>query len=183
LSTVPGIDTISAQAINGGIGNRHNTISVAASWAGLCPGNAESAGKRFSGRTFKGERYLRRILVQCAWAASRTRDCFLTALFYRLAGRRGAKRATVAMAHRLLTIIHIMIRDGTVYREPGGDYFDRIHPERTATRMIKRLERIGFEAILKRKPLTAVPPSLAVLAEVLLQMPPTTTRYLYSRQS
>ena len=72
----------------------------------------------------------------------------------------------MAVAHRLLTILYVLIRDGGVYRERGGDYFDRLHPERTAKRMVQRLERIGFEAILKRKPLLSVPISLAVPAEV-----------------
>lgn len=169
LSTVPGIDTVSAQAILAELGTDMTPFPSSkhlASWAGLCPGNAESAGKRFSGRTRKGDRYLRRILVQCAWAASRKRDCFLAALFHRLAGRRGLKKATVAVAHRLLTLIYLLIRDGGVYQERGGDYWDRLHPERTARKMIQRLERIGFEAILKRKPFTTVPPALAVPAEV-----------------
>ena len=169
LSTVPGIDTVSAQAILAELGTDMTQFPSAkhlASWAGLCPGNAESAGKRFSGRTRKGDRYLRRILVQCAWAASHKRDCFLAALFHRLAGRRGVQKATVAVAHRLLTILYLLIQDGGVYRERGGDYFDRLHPERTAKKMIQRLERIGFQAILKRNPLMTVPISLAVPAEV-----------------
>jgi transposase len=169
LSTVPGIDTVSAQAILAELGDDMTQFPSSkhlASWAGLCPGNAESAGKRFSGKTRKGDRYLRRILVQCAWAASRKRDCFLSGLFHRLAGRRGVKKATVAVAHRLLIILYVLIRDGGIYREQGGDYFDRLHPERTAKKMVRRLERIGFEAILKRKPLLSVPISLAVPAEV-----------------
>ena len=169
LSTVPGIDTVSAQAILAELGDDMTQFPSSkhlASWAGLCPGNAESAGKRFSGKTRKGDRYLRRILVQCAWAASHKRDCFLSGLFHRLAGRRGVKKATVAVAHRLLIILYVLIRDGGIYREQGGDYFDRLHPERTAKKMLRRLERIGFEAILKRKPLLSVPISLAVPAEV-----------------
>jgi hypothetical protein len=117
--------------------------------AGLCPGNSESGGKRFSGRTRKGDRYLRRILVQSAWAAARTRDCFLAALFRRVA-HRGLKKAAVAVAHRILIIAWSIIRNGTEYHERGGDHFDTLHPERTARKLIRRLERIGFEVAVKR---------------------------------
>jgi transposase len=85
----------------------------AASWAGLCPGNCESAGKRQSGRTRKGDRYLRRILIQNAWAVSHKDNCFLTALFFRVASRRGLKRAAMAVAHRVLIIAYHILRDGT----------------------------------------------------------------------
>jgi transposase len=102
-----------------------------ASWVGLCPGNAESTGKRFSGKTRKGNRYLRRILVQNAWAVSHMKDCFLTALFYRIRLKRGRKKAAVAVAHRILVIAYFIIRDNTEYREYGGDYYDRRQPERT----------------------------------------------------
>jgi hypothetical protein len=117
------------------------TAGHLASWAGLCPGNAESAGKRFSGRTRKGDRYVRRILVQSAWAASRTHDCFLAALFFRTAQRRGLKKAAVAVAHRIALIAwHILAEEGVEYHERGGDYFDRRNPERTARKLLRRLE-------------------------------------------
>jgi hypothetical protein len=91
-----------------------------------------------SGRTRKGDRYLRRILVQSAWAAARTRDCFFAALFYRIAQRLGMKKAAVAVAHRLVTIVYLLIRDGGVYYERGGDYFDRRNPARTARAVYSR---------------------------------------------
>src|SRR6185312_5197857 len=84
------------------------TAAHLASWAGLCPGNAQRAGKRFSGRTRKDDHYVRRVLVQCAWAAARTQDCFLAALFLRVSLRRAAKKAAVAVAHRILTIVWSM---------------------------------------------------------------------------
>ena len=147
LSTIPGVERTTARVLIAELGidmTQFPTPGHLASWAGLCPGNAESAGKRFSGRTRKGDRYLRRILVQSAWAAARTKDCFLRALFYRIAARRGIKKAAVAVAHRILTIAWKIIRDGVEYQEQGRDVFDRRHPLRTARKLTKRLEQIGF---------------------------------------
>jgi transposase len=152
LDTIPGVDKTTARVLIAELGtdmSQFPRAAQAASWAGLCPGNSESAGKRFSGRTRKGDRYLRRILVQSAWAASNTHDCFLAALFFRIARRRGRKKAAVAVAHRILTIAWSIIRDGSEYQERGGDHFDRLHPERTARKLLRRLERIGFEVALK----------------------------------
>jgi transposase len=169
LCGIPGIDRITAQVLIAELGtdmNQFPTGSNAASWAGLCPGNTESAGKRFSGKTRKGDRYLRRILVQSAWAAARTRDCFFAALFYRIAQRRGMKKAAVAVAHRLLKVVYVLIATGDVYRERGGDYFDRRNPARTAKRLTQRLEQIGFQVTLTRRPLDPVPPNQVVAAEI-----------------
>lgn len=169
LCTIPGIDKITARTLISELGTDMSQFpdsAHAASWAGLCPGNAESAGKRFSGKTRKGDRYLRRILVQSAWAAARTKDCFFAALFYRIAQRRGMKKAAVAVAHRLLTVIYVLIRDGGVYYERGGDYFDRRNPARTAKKLTRRLEQIGFNVVLKRTPLTPVSPRDVVAAEI-----------------
>jgi transposase len=149
LCSIPGVDEITAWTIIAELGtdmNRFPDAAHAVSWAGLCPGNCESAGKRFSGRTRKGDRYLRCVLIQNAWAVAHKKNCFLTALFYRIASRRGSKRAAMAVAHRVLTIAYCILRDGTVYREAGADYFDRLHPERTARRLIRRLQNIGYFA-------------------------------------
>ena len=165
LCTIPGVDVITAWILISELGTDMSQFSDAghaASWAGLCPGNQESAGKRFSGRTRKGDRYLRRILVQNAWAAARTRNCFLSALFNRVARRRGMKKAAVAVAHRILIIAYHLIRDGGVYRERGGDAFDRLHPQRTAKRLVRRLERMGFGVTITPQPSTAVVPKCAV---------------------
>jgi len=161
LATIPGVDLTTALVLVAEFGvdmTQFPTPGHLASWAGVCPGNAESAGKRFSGRTRKGDRYVRRILVQSAWAAARTKDCFLAALFFRIAQRRGLKKAAVAVAHRILIIAWHILAEGVEYRERGGDYFDRRHPERAARKLAKRLENIGFEVTLVRKKYAALRP-------------------------
>jgi transposase len=154
LCTIPGVEMTTARVLLAELGtdmSQFPTAAHAASWAGLCPGNAESGGKRFSGKTRKGDRYLRRILVQSAWAAARTRDCALAESFHRTAHRRGLKKAAVALAHRILRIAYALLRNGTEYVEPGGSRFDRIHPEKTAKKLLQRLERIGFEIEIKSR--------------------------------
>lgn len=153
LCTIPGVEITTARVLLAELGtdmSQFPTAAHAASWAGLCPGNSESAGKRFSGKTRKGDRYLRRILVQSAWAVAHARDCSLSAAFRRTAQRRGMKKAALATAHRILRIVWSIIRNQTEYIERGGDHFDQLHPERTANKLLRRLERIGFEAIIRR---------------------------------
>lgn len=156
LSTIPGVDRTTALALLAEFGQDMSQFPSAghlASWAGLCPGNAESAGKRFSGRTRKGDRYVRRSLVQSAWAASRTHDCFLAALFFRIAQRRGLKKAALAVAHRIAILVwHILAEQGVEYQERGGDFFDRRNPERTARKLSRRLEAIGYKVTLVAPP-------------------------------
>jgi transposase len=156
LATIPGVDQTTALVLLAEFGDDMSQFPTAAhlaSWAGLCPGNAESAGKRFSGRTRKGDRYVRRILVQSAWAASRKNDCFLAALFFRTAQRRGRKKAAVAVAHRILIIAwHILAESGAEYVERGGDHFDRQNRQRTARRLAQRLEAIGYKVTLAPAP-------------------------------
>ena len=156
LCQMPGIDRITAWTVISEIGvdmSRFPASGNLASWCGLCPGNAASAGKRHSGRTSKGNRYIRRVLVQAAWAAARInrKRNFFTAFFYRISNRAGMKKAAVAVAHRMLTIMYSMIRNGSSYRENGVDYFDRLHPVRTANRLTARLERLGFYVRLEPK--------------------------------
>lgn len=154
LCTVPGVEFTTATTILAEAGfdmSQFADPTHLASWAGLCPGNNESAGKRFSGRTRKGDRYLRRILVQSAWSVLNKKDCFLTALFHRVAARRGMKKAAMAVAHRILIICWHIVRDGITYRELGGNHYDRLHPDRSARRLTRRLEAIGFEVTLKPK--------------------------------
>lgn len=160
LCTIPGVDYRTACAIVAEIGldrSKFPSANHLASWAGLCPGNNESAGKRFSGRTRKGSRYLRRLLIQNAWAVAHMKDCGLTAVFYKVAAKRGAKKAAMAVAHKILVIAYYVIRDGVEYKDPGGDYLDRRDPERTAKRLFARLERIGFPVDPNLKTLIGTP--------------------------
>jgi len=153
LSTIPGVDQVAAWSLIAELGvdmivfpdERH-----CASWAGLCPGSKESAGKQQSTRTRPGNRYLRRVLVQSAWAASRCKKGHLQAVFRRIAGRRGMKKAAVAVAHRILVAAYHILRDNTVYVDLGEDYLDMLNPERTARRLTRRLEMIGYQVTLTR---------------------------------
>ena len=106
------------------------TAGHLASWAGMCPGNDQSAGKRRSGRTTKGNRWLRQALVQAAWAASHTKGTYLSAQYHRLAARRGKKRAMVAVGHTLLVIVYHVLKRQTTYVELGADFLDRLDPDR-----------------------------------------------------
>jgi hypothetical protein len=117
----------------------------------LCPGNHESGGKRLSNRTRKGNRWLRRALCQAAWAATRKKNCYLAAFFYRKAGKHGIRKAIVATAHHLRVIAFCVLRDHTEYREMGGDYFDRLHPDRTRNRLVRRLQRLGHNVVLTHR--------------------------------
>jgi transposase len=159
LRSIPAVDEITAWAIISEIGadmTQFPTANHLASWAGLCPGNDESAGKRRSGRARKGNRYLRRTLLQNAWAISHKDGCFLTALFWRVERRRGRKRAAMAVAHRLLIIAYHIIHDGVVYRELGGDFHDHLRPLKTTRRLVDRLDRLGFQVDLRPKPAAPV---------------------------
>ncbi len=121
------------------------------SWAALCPGNDESAGKRRSGKTRKGNRWVRGALLQAAWAAIRTKGSAFGAQFRRIAKRRGEKRAAVAVAHRLLTVIYHVLTRGVVYEEPGAAYCDRREPGQVADYHRRRLEELGYEVKLAPK--------------------------------
>lgn len=158
VCTIPGVDRVSAWGILSEIGVNMAQFPDArhlASWAGLCPGHWESAGKRTSGRTRKGSAWLRRHLCQCAWAVSTQRRTYLSALFRRLAARRGVKRASIAVAHALLIIAYRVIRDGTTYHDLGVDYFDTLDPSRVKRRLVKRLEGLGFQVTLEARALSA----------------------------
>ena len=131
LQTIPGISQRVAETVVAELGTNMAQFPTAdhlASWAGMCPGNNESAGKRRSGHTTKGNRWLKRILVQAAWAASHTKGTYLTAQYHRLAKRRGRKRALVALGHTLLVIIYHVLKRGTTYAELGPDFLDRLEP-------------------------------------------------------
>jgi transposase len=152
LTTIPGIEQSAAEKIIAEIGTDMDVFGSPhrlSCWAGLSPGNNESAGKKRSGRTTKGNRWLRQALVQCAWAASHQKNCYLAAQYRRLAGRRGKKRALMAVAHSLVVIIYYMLSRGTTYQELGADYFERTSKDRLTRHLIKRLESLGNEVVVK----------------------------------
>jgi transposase len=157
LCTIPGVNVITAWTLIAELGPDMSAFADAqhaASWAGLCPGNRESGGKQLSQRTRKGNRWLRRALCQSAWAISHKKDCYLTAYFYRKAGS-GIRQAIVATAHKILIIAYHVLTDGTVYPERGAGYFDQLHPERARNRLLRRLERLGWEVSITRRTLSA----------------------------
>ena len=148
LTTIPGIDRRAAENIVAEVGADMKPFASAAhlaSWVGICPGNHESAGKRRSGRTTKGNGWLRVTLVQCAWAASHTKNTYLSAQYKRLSARRGKKRALVAVGHTLLGIVYAVLKKKSAYRELGGDYLDRQDKEKLTARLLKRLEKLGVK--------------------------------------
>ena len=121
------------------------------SWAGISPGNEQSAGKRLRNRTTRKNRWLRRALTEAAWAAGRTKSSYLGAQYRRLAPRRGKKRALVAVGHSLLVIFYHMLKhEGLEYKDLGVDYFDRLEPERLRSYLVKRLQRLGYRVTLWR---------------------------------
>ncbi|MHB8628396.1 MAG: IS110 family RNA-guided transposase [Aggregatilineales bacterium] len=160
VDTIPGVGRHTAEGIVAEIGvdmTRFDSANHLAAWAGVAPGNHESAGKRRSGKTRKGNRPLNTILNQAAHAAIRTKGTYLSAQYHRLAGRIGKKKAIVAVEHSILVIAYFLIQRNEPYRELGGDYFDRRQPETTAKRLVKRLEKLGYQVALQ--PLAASPPT------------------------
>ena len=152
LATIPGIDERAAENILAEIGtdmDQFPTDGHLASWTGMCSGNRESAGKRQSGKATKGNRWLRTTLVQVAWAASHTKNTYLAAQYRRLAGRRGKKRALVALGHTILVIIYPLLKEQTPYRELGPDDFDQLDTERLTRALVRRLERLGHQVTLQ----------------------------------
>jgi transposase len=159
LDVIPGVGMRTAEEIVAEIGldmSRFPTEAHLASWARVCPGNNESAGKRASSRTGPGNRWLRSALVEAAWAASRTKNTYLSSQYRRLAARRGAKRAIVAVAHSILVIIYHLLKDGSSYQDLGKNYFDErdkqaaIHPwEPRIHRAVRRIEQLGYHVTLE----------------------------------
>lgn len=130
---------------------RFPTPGHLASWAKMCPGSNESAGKRKSGHTGQGNHWLRSALIEAAHAAARTKSTYLSAQYRRLAARRGAKRAAVAVGHTMLVIAYHLLRDGAVYQELGGNYFDEQKEQHVVHRMQRRLERLGYEVTITKQ--------------------------------
>ena len=152
LDSIPGVGRRSAEDVLAEIGvdmSRFPSAAHLASWAKVCPGNNESAGKRKSGHTGNGNPWLLSTLVEMAQAAGRTRNTYLSAQYHRLAARRGSKRAVVAVAHTILVIVYHLLRNGTTYQELGENYFDERSRLRTVRKAVQRLERLGYEVVLQ----------------------------------
>lgn len=152
MDEIPGIDRRNAEEIIAEIGtdmSRFLTAAHLASWAGLCPGNNQSGGKRHTGKTRKGNRWLCSTLVQAARGAARSRGNYLSAQYHRLVGRRGDKRAIVAVAHSILLIIYSMLRNDTKYQDLGGLYFDKRDKDYVLRRATKRIEALGYKVTLQ----------------------------------
>lgn len=152
LQQIPGVARISAQTIVAEIGTdmRHWPNAKAfAAWAKVCPGNNESAGKRRSSSIGHGNQSLRGALVEAAQSAVRVKDSYFAAYYHRLKARRGGKRALIAVAHAILVVVYHMLKDGTVYRDMGSDYFDRLDREAVVKRSVRRLENLGYQVRLQ----------------------------------
>jgi transposase len=152
LRSIPGVQRRAAEVIVAEIGTdmgRFPTAQHLASWAGVCPGQRESAGKRKSGKTRKGSKWLRATLVECARAASRSRESYLSERYRQIARRRGDKKATVAVAHEILTAAWHMLATGELYREAGPAPLRERAVERARNRAIRQLERLGHKVALE----------------------------------
>jgi transposase len=152
LLTIPGVSDVVAQVLVSEIGmdmSRFPSASHLISWAGLCPRNDESAGKRRSTRLRHGAQWLKTTLVQAAWAAARCKNGYLPAQFRRLRSRRGPKKAIMAVAASILKAAYYILRDGVHYRDLGADHFDRIDANKAAARLVKRLTDLGFTVDIK----------------------------------
>lgn len=157
LIPIPGYERTSAQNVIAEIGpdmNQFPTDDHLCSWAKICPGNNESAGKRKSGNTGHGNRWLRSILVQVAWAASHKKNSYFQAQYRRLAGRRGKKKSIVAVAHSILTVTYYILKLKTSYKDLGGDYFDRLSRDRIRRYHVKRLQDLGFKVDVTEEAVT-----------------------------
>ncbi len=147
ITTMPGMSEVASHVVIAEIGidmSRFQTPGHLLSWACLCPRNDESAGKRRSTRLRRGAHWLKTTLVQAAWSAVRVKGGYLQAQFHRLRARRGAKKAIIAVAASMLTAVWHMLRDGTEWQDLGASHFDRADAHKTATRLIRRLQQIGY---------------------------------------
>lgn len=157
IQEIPGIGASSAQVIISVIGNdmsRFPSDRHISKWAGLCPGNNESASKRKSGKTTKGNKMLRTTLVNCAHSAVKVKTSYFSALFTRISAHRGKKRAYVAVAHSMLIAIYHVLHDGVGFRDLGADYYNQFNRERKANGMLKKLKALGYEVTIAAVPAT-----------------------------
>ena len=152
LTSMPGVSDIVANVIISEIGidmSRFPTSGHLISWAGLCPRNDESAGKRRSTRVRKGAPWLKTTLVQAAWCATRAKGTYLRAQFLRLKTRRGPRKAILAVAASMLTAAYFMLSDGVEYHDLGPDHFDRTDKSKTVQRLVRKLTELGCEVEIK----------------------------------
>jgi transposase len=155
LCTIPGVELRTAQNIIAEIGvdmSRFPTHKHLASWAGLCPGNNQSAGKRKSGRTNKGDCWFRRTIIEGSWAASRTKGTYLSSQYHRMAPRRGKKKAIVAVAHSMTVIVYYVLQELRPFVDLGAEYFDKLNASHIKRQYVKRLERLGFKVTIEPLP-------------------------------
>ena len=159
LCTIPGVSVIVATALIAELGTDMSVFPTAqhvASWAGVCPGSFESAGKKHAARVLPGRTWLKTLLCEAAWGAVHTKHCYLSTKFFKLRARRGPQRALMAIAHKILVAAYQILRTGQTYHELGGDYLDRLHLERRQASLVSALQALGFEVTLTPKP----PPTL-----------------------
>ena len=152
LDTIPGINQRAAEGILAEIGiemARFPSAGHLASWAGMCPGNHESAGKRLSGKTNKGSPWLRHFLIEAAHAAAHSKNTYLSAFYHRIKARGGAKQAVVALGHKILVVIYHMLDRRQKYQELGGNYFDEREKQALEKRLVRRLEKLGYQVSLE----------------------------------
>ena len=152
LDTITGVGKRAAECIIAEIGVDMSVFPTAghlASWAGRCPGNNKTGGKRRSGKTTKGNRWLGDILTECAWAAAHTRDTYLSAQFWRLARRIGKQKAAIAVGHSILVIAWHLLSNDCDYQDLGGDFFARRDTDRARQRAIAQLEQLGYQVTLE----------------------------------
>lgn len=150
LSTIPGVDKNSAATIVAEIGNDMSQFPSEghlASWAGISPGNNESAGKKKSGRTTHGDRWLKPMLVECAWGATRTKGTYFRSKYDSLVGRRGKKKALIAVGHKILIAAYFILKNKETYKELGGDYLDKMTKEKQIKRHLQKLRELGVDVI------------------------------------
>jgi len=158
LDTIPGVGQRAAAILIAEIGSdmsRFPSAKHLASWAGMCPGNHASGGKRLSGKTRKGNRWLRQLLVEIAHVASKTKNTYLAAQYKRIAARRGKNRALIAVGHTILTIVYMMLTRRQPYQELGAAYFDQREQHRVERRLVQRVERLGYKVSLQPQALAS----------------------------
>jgi len=158
LRTIPGVKKNFSERIIAEIGVNMDQFPSDAhlcSWAGISPGNNESAGKRYSGRITPGNKWLKGCLVEASWASSRAKNTYLKSRYHRLAGRRGKKRAIVAVGHTILIMAYHIIKEQCTYKELGADYFEKLNEKAIVKRLTKRFENLGYKVELTKSEIGA----------------------------